>query len=164
MSPQQITGRGQAERLGDALQDLFARYEEYIRNPDSSPALASDLSKFACVRICGYLEQGIATLALAHVETRSAPTAVRFASSWLSRMQNPRRGALIEFIGRFNHQWGEDFRKWLESVDPANTLDNLVQTRNDIAHGLSTGIGHDALVQYLGLAIDVTDWFADRLD
>jgi hypothetical protein len=78
-------------------------------------------------------------------------------------MHNPKRGALIDFIQRFDDEWGDELSEWLATVDPAKTLDSLVQTRNDIAHGLSTGIGHDTLTRYLELVVDIVNWFARRL-
>lgn len=163
MSPFDPAGTTQVRRLERDLQDEFARYEAYLRALNSSSELAADLSKFVCIRICGYLEQGIASMARAHCEARSDPLTARFAGSWLSKGQNPKRGTLIEFARRFDHSWGDEFIDVLDAIDPAGTLDSLVQTRNDIAHGLSTGIGHDTLVRYFGLVVDIVEWFETRL-
>lgn len=157
-------GRTYVSRLEQELEDLFVRYEEFLRDPESPLELRSDLGKYACVRVCGYLEQSLITLARAHIEGQSSPTAARFGVSWLARMQNPRREILVEFARRFQHAWGDELDAYFDEIDPTTTFNSLVQTRNDIAHGLSTGIGHDTLVGYFRLVVDVVAWFADRLE
>lgn len=71
---------------------------------------------------------------------------------------------LTAFAGRFGEGWAADFETFLDVEDPNKTLNSLIQTRNDIAHGLSTGVGHDTLARYLELAVCIAEWFALRLD
>lgn len=163
MSPYDPSGQTQVRKFGRDLQEELVRYEEYLRSRTSSSELSADLSKFICVRICGYLEQGILTMARAHCEMKSDPLTARFATSCLAKGRNPRSASLVDLARRFDHSWGEDLIELLGMIDPAGTLDSLVQTRNDIAHGLSTGIGHDALIQYFAIVVDVVDWFEARL-
>ena len=110
------------------------------------------------------MEQSIASLAIAHCESRSAPSVGRFAASWLARNENPKREALIAFAQRFENEWEDELAELFDRIDSARTFNSLVQTRNDIAHGLSTGIGHDTLMRYFDLVVEVVDWFADHLE
>lgn len=164
MSAYKPVGRTEVARLEKALQALFDRYDEFVRDPNSELELRADLAKFVCVRICGYVEQSLVALTTSHADSQSAPTVARFAISWLSRTQNPKRGTLVEFASRFDHGWGDELNGLFETIDPADTFNSLVQTRNDIAHGLSTGIGRDTLIQHLSVAIAIVSWFTDKLD
>jgi RiboL-PSP-HEPN len=164
VSPYNPAGRTEVLRLERQLQELLGRYEASVRSPALDPEVGSDLAKYVCVRICGFVDQSLVTLTVAHSEAKSAPTVARFAASWMARTQNPKRGRLIEFAGRFRHDWGEELDKALEAIDPTDSLNSLVQTRNDIAHGLSSGVGHDTLIRYFGLAVDIVAWFVDKLD
>ena len=121
-------------RLENSLQDLLDRYDEFVRDPNSDLELRADLAKFACVRVCGYIEQSLVVLTTSHSEGRSAPTVARFAASWMSRTQNPKRETLVEFARRFDHVWGDELNELFDRIDPAETFNSLVQTRNDIAH------------------------------
>ncbi len=164
MSPHKPVGRTEVARLEKALHDLLDRYEEFVRDPTSALELRVDLAKFVCVRVCGYVEQSLVALATSHSESKSAPTVARFATSWLSRTQNPRRETLVEFARRFDHAWGDELNLLFDTIDPTETFNSLVQTRNDIAHGLSTGIGQDTLIRHFSLAVDVVSWFTNKLD
>jgi hypothetical protein len=157
-------GRAEVNRLGRQLQDLLDRYDAFVRDPTSELDLRVDAAKFVCVRICGYVEQSLITLTTAHAEGRSAPTVARFVGSWMSRTQNPKREALVEFARRFEHAWGDELDAYFDQIDPSDTFNSLVQTRNDIAHGLSTGINRDTLIRHFSLAVDVVDWFTAKLD
>lgn len=141
---------------------LLQRHETLLRAQGSDLELRSDLGKHVCVRITGFVEQSVLTMARLHCDVSGSATAKRFALSWLERSGNPKRNRLIEFATRFDHTWGEELRALFDGKDPNNVWDGFVQTRNDIAHGSNTGISKTSLDTYWGLAIEVVHWFGHR--
>ncbi len=158
------TGRQEIARLERELRTLFERYEELLRESEPGSEIRSDISKFVCVRICGFVEQTLMRLTVDHASTRAAPTIQSFVGAAMTRVRSPRRENLIAFASRFGDGWGEELLDFLQAEDPDGSLNSLVQTRNDIAHGLSTGVGHDTLGRYLELATAIAEWFTIRLD
>lgn len=164
MSAYRPVGRAHVARLERDLRELYERYLQLLKNEGVAPLIAADMSKYVCVRITGFIEQSTLSLARAHCSSRSAATVISFVESWLDRSQNPKRGPLIAFASRFDGTWGKELDEVFEILDPSGTFDSLVQTRNDISHGLATGIGKDSLDRYLDLAVEIVEWFVGHFD
>jgi hypothetical protein len=159
------TGRAAVGKLERDLQDLLARYEQLLRNDQLDPQIGSDMSKLVCVRISGYLELAVVTLAHHHCEQAGgAATVKRFSESWLSQSQNPKRETLVEFARRFDHEWGDELLAEFAVIDPQDTFNSKVQTRNDIAHGLSTGINKSTIDSYFDMVVELVEWWKNKLE
>ena len=165
MTVQPGGGRAAVARLEKEFASLRERYVLHLRDSTADPQVSSDLGKYVAVRLCGLLEQAVSALSLNHVARFGGGSTVKeFASSWIQRSANPKRGALLEHVGRFDPSWPGELESLLSTLDPEKTLDSFVQTRNDIAHGLTTGIGFDALDNYSSIVLGVIDWCRDKFD
>jgi len=124
----------------------------------------SDLARFACVRLVGFLEQALLSCGLtvsarlAHAEARN------FAESYLGKSFNPKHGAITEFVGRFNLDWRIDVEEYLAESERGNTLSALVGIRNQIAHGASQGISIQRVKEYRQVVDDLLNLVVERFD
>ncbi len=124
------------------------------------------LTRFLVVRACGYLEQVVHEVSIAHVTATSGGTARSFGLSWLGRSRNPSVDKLVTLIGRFDAELQSEFERWLDADDGhiRRELSLLVQRRHDIAHGLNEGMGSRKVVALAKLAKDIADWFILELN
>ena len=101
--------------------------------------LLSDLARYLCVLVSGYLEQAVIELAMEHVRRRSDPSVQSFVDARLKSFTNANSTRLIDLLGSFSADWRNDMDKYLidELKDAVNSV---VSLRHAIAHGRHVGV------------------------
>ena len=141
--------------------------ELYVRADPRSiedPELASDLARYLCVRVAGFLEQAVAVLLRDYCEKGSWGSTQRFAVSCLERMPNLRADALIGLLGKFNRSWASECGDFLAEGERGNTLNALIGIRNDVAHGRHQGLSREQVWSYYEVINSVIVWLAERVN
>jgi hypothetical protein len=155
------SGRTEVKRLRRQLDDLFERGET---ETDPGTSLEGDFNRYLCVRICGFLEQGVASCCRALVEEEARNHALAFGLSWLKRPGNPRVDNLLQLVGRFNATWRKELEELLANDERDSRINALVGIRNDVAHGKNQGVSRAQAFEYYELADEVIDFFLERFD
>lgn len=126
-----MMGQAAVASLRQRLDATFDRASQ----TSSDAEVLSDLARYLCVLVSGFLEQAVVELVLEHVRRRSSPTVLRHVESQLRRrFTNAKCQRLIELLGTFD----PELRTQLEGVlvdEYRDAVDGIVDLRNRIAHG-----------------------------
>ncbi|WP_157596891.1 HEPN domain-containing protein [Streptacidiphilus rugosus] len=151
--------RAQVDRLKKSLEDLYIRADP--RSIDD-PEIASDLGRYLCVRVSGFLEQATQVI-LREYCTRNAWGEVQsFAHSWLDRMPNLSSDAFVKLVKRFNATWANELDGLLAQEERRASLNALIGIRNDVAHGKQQGMSRQQAWEYYELAEEIIEWLMER--
>ncbi len=148
------------QRLRNELDAVFARADV----PELDLETRSDLARYACVRLTGYLEQSLLNCGLSLIGNQAGGAARRFGESYLAKSFNPTQGEIADFVGRFDLLWKEALEIWLAEFERGQTINAIVGIRNQIAHGGSQTISIERLKQYRFVVEDLLAWLLDRFD
>ena len=150
-----MSGRATVHALRGRLTSTFDR-AKVVQN---DLELSSDLARYLCVLISGYLEQAVKELALEHVRQRSHPSVQRYVEARLNSLTNMNSQRLLELLGSFDPDWRKEMEKYL--VDELkDAVDSIVNLRNTIAHGGSVGVTIARVVDYYNRVNRVVDRMA----
>ncbi len=154
------SGRTEVQRLRKQLDELFLRGDEL----DEASELAGDMHRYLCVRVSGFLEQSMVSLARACCENHGWGAGATFGLSWLERAPNMRSDELQRLVSRFDRTWGEELIEYLAVEERSARINALMGIRNDVAHGKNQGVSRRQVWEYYQLVSGVVDWAAERLD
>ena len=154
-----MTGRAEVSRLRHRLDAAFARAQAA---PDDIE-LKSDLARYLCVLVSGFLEQAVVELVLEHTRQRAAPSVQLFVESRLRRFANARAQRLIDLLGSFDSDWRVDLERLLVD-ERKDAVDSIIDLRNTIAHGRSAGVTFSRVTDYYREIKVVVDRIADLCD
>nr|VFJ86687.1 MAG: hypothetical protein BECKLFY1418B_GA0070995_100422 [Candidatus Kentron sp. LFY] len=122
------------ERIGDVTSD--------------NPELQSDLARYLCVLVSGYLEKAVTALLLEHArQAGTPPTLQRFVDVRTRRFTNANTQRLQDLLGSFDPDWERELKSFL--VDGCkDAVNSIVGLRNRIAHGETVGITYRQISDY----------------
>jgi hypothetical protein len=122
--------------------------------------LSSDLARYLCVLVSGYLEQAVKELALEHVRHRSHPSVQRYVENRLNLLTNVNSQRLLTLLGSFDPDWRRAMERYL--VDELkDAVDSVVNVRNGISHGQSVGVTIGRISDYFDRVNRVVNRVAD---
>lgn len=121
----------------------------------------ADLARYLCIRVCGFIDLAVSHLFEAYVIRHAPPKLMRFVTSSLGRQQNLKANRLLEITANFDLQWEKDLAEFLTD-ERTDALNSLVENRNQIAHGRSTGITHIRVRRYYTPVIEVIEFLESR--
>ena len=151
-------GASEVHVLRTRLTAAFARAKT-LEGVD--PEVKSDLARYLCVLVSGFVETAVAELAIEHCRSRSQRTVLSFSTSHLDRIQNLNAERLTQLVRSFDSRWATDLTTYLEGPRK-EALDSVIGLRNQIAHGQSVGLSLGRITQYFD-KIDEIVIFVERL-
>ena len=138
-----MSGRATVHSLRTRLGAAFERAKA-IRD---DLELSSDLARYLCILVSGYLEQAVRELTLEYVRQRSHPSVQRYVEAHLNRVTNVNSQRLVTLLGSFDPDWRKDMELYL--IDELkDAVDSIVSLRNSISHGHSVGVTIVRVVDY----------------
>jgi len=131
-------------------------------NADALPdEVRSDLAKYLCVRVSGYIEQAVREILEQYAQTKAHERVARVAGRQVSRLQNPSKGHLLELVDAFDPEWKTQLETFLTD-ERDGALTSIMSNRHQIAHGGDSGITLVRLREWAKPAMEVVD-FLDGL-
>jgi RiboL-PSP-HEPN len=130
-----MTGKAEIDRQRQRLDAVFGRTSK----AGADPELMSDLARYLCVLVAGFLEQAVIEIALEHIRTHSQVSVLRHIEGRLRRFTSANAKNVIDLIGSFDPDWRIDLEAFL--IDQyKDAVNGVVDLRHTIAHGRSTGV------------------------
>ena len=118
------------------LDSLFEQIPDLTENH----ALQSQLVKFACILVCGYVEVALRDILQEYTSSNTASNELqRFVDEQLKRSPNPNMGAILGLVRTFSKDWAEDLRIMTQGRIREH-VNSLVYNRNQIAHGQNENV------------------------
>nr|VFK51591.1 MAG: hypothetical protein BECKTUN1418E_GA0071001_10068 [Candidatus Kentron sp. TUN]VFK54034.1 MAG: hypothetical protein BECKTUN1418F_GA0071002_103617 [Candidatus Kentron sp. TUN]VFK60102.1 MAG: hypothetical protein BECKTUN1418D_GA0071000_11163 [Candidatus Kentron sp. TUN] len=130
---------------------------ERIGHVDSdNPELQSDLARYLCILVSGYLEKAVAALLLKHAKQSGGPTLQRFVGETTKRPMNLNAQRLQELLGSFDPDWRSKLKSFLVDERKA-AVNSVASLRNRIAHGETVGVTYQQISGYYAQVWKVVD-------
>ena len=134
----------------DRLDSLF----RHIPTLADDPYLQSNLVKFACVLVCGYIEVSLRDILQEYTRTRASVEVGKYVSRQLERTRNPKMEIILQLVGAFSQDWDNNIRDQTRGR-LKDHVDSLINDRNQIAHGKDVGLSFIQLQEYYQSALSV---------
>jgi hypothetical protein len=100
------------------------------------PEAQSHWAKYLCILISGYLEQSVKEVLFEFGTLQDSSKLSNYIEKTWKKSQNMNVDVIRKELGNFDDSWGVSFGEWLKSDDRRkNTMDDLMRSRNNIAHG-----------------------------
>ncbi len=147
-----MTGRAEVDRLKSALDNVFTRAAEV----DGTSELKSDLARYLCVLVSGFLEKAVAELLLEHARRHANLSVQRFVDSQTRRITNVNCQRLQDVLGAFDPDWRLNLETFLVDERKA-AVDSLIDLRNSISHGRHVGVTFTRIQDYYRNVQQVVD-------
>jgi hypothetical protein len=152
--------------LKENLKAEHNRYTVFVQSRSELPLsvyakLQEDMRKYICLRCSGFLEQLMFETVSWYIENNAAPESKNFALSFFRHSPNLSPTAFESLLERFGETKLTSFRSTFDELN-RSILGNMLDTRNNVAHGLPTrGQKYDAKA-YVDLCEEIYDWVLDE--
>jgi hypothetical protein len=137
------------------IQTLIQEIDLYIRGGNSKPILVDHLSRYLCVRLSGFLEEGITHILSQYTLTHSNKFVWKFVDRRLDEFQNPKFDRIRQVIESFNEDWWRELEPKL--LPYQMQIDSIINIRNSIAHGEDMGVTLPTVKDYFKVAVVVLE-------
>ena len=147
-----MMGRAEVSRLKQQLDATFKR----VKSVSQEPELQSDFARYLCVLVSGYIERAMVELVLEHARENGTPTIQHYVEQRMKRFANPNTERIQNLLGDFDPSWREKLWEFLDEEQKA-AINSIVNQRNAIVHGGSSGITYNRIREYYQQAQRVID-------
>jgi hypothetical protein len=155
-------GRSGALSFWQGLYAEFSRYQDAVRDmPIEQLKLQDDLRRYLCLRCAGFLEQVTYTILTEFLEQKSSSPVLEFAKSYFNRAPNLKAKTFVELLAKLGSDYSSAFEIFLEAGGRRDTLNDLLDVRNDVAHGKYHGGRKLQPDRYVSLCEDIYDWLVE---
>jgi hypothetical protein len=134
------------------LDDLF----EQVKNLPMEQRLQGHWARYLCVLVSGFLEASVVAIYREYAQNRAEPNITRFVETELRGFRNPNMERIIQLIGSFNPGWAKDIKE-VTHGQLTESINSIVNIRNQIAHGEDVGIGYPTIRSYYENAVKVIE-------
>lgn len=120
--------------------------------------LQADLARLGAILICGFVERSVELIILDRLSTRAHPRVLNFIKSYFKRGTNYDCAAMCRMLERFDVNWSNKFKRFLDSRPILNeSLDSVYTLRNSIAHGGDANRGLRGIMELHEAAVNIID-------
>ena len=127
------------------IENVFARTDGL---PYDEEQLRSDLARYLCVLVAGFIEQSLQTIYGEYAKGSASPKIVRFLERQLARSTNFSIENLLQLVSAFDNDWAEEIKTHRDFDRYKSAVDAVYANRNKIAHGVDVGISYDLIREY----------------
>ena len=144
----------------EKLDRLFSHAKDMQKLEDLDDEAKSGFISYLCVRTSGYVESSVKTILIEHVRSTSSNIRTfNYVSAKLERM-SPRLQIIESLLKQFDEQWSRNLKNSI-TRDQRESLDAIVDNRNEIAHGVDVDMSLLVLERYFGHAREVIGYVFD---
>lgn len=122
--------------------------------------LQSDLAKYLCILVAGYIEKSFAEIVLEHARRCGAASLQNFVERNTSKFTNANATKIAQFLGAFDSVWQSKIELYLRD-DMKDAVDSIYGLRNNIAHGVSVGLTYTRMQNYYSKIKDLITYAQD---
>lgn len=118
--------------------------------------IQSDLSKYLCILLSGYFEKSITDIINSYAE-KFSPQIERCIQTEFKWTTNIKMARLLEILDKFSSEWKSILEKDPSYNDYKDTLDSIVNNRNNIAHAQGSSVTLAQLEYYYTIIEKIID-------
>lgn len=129
------------------LQNLFDEVKQVQGTGSVGTDLAVQLTWYLCVRTSGFLENSVQIILLEYVQSKTSDVPTQNYVEKNLKFVNADYDDIIRTVRRFNENWKTSLRQ-NKVQQYKSVLNNLIENRNQIAHGRDSKITIQELQGY----------------
>jgi hypothetical protein len=150
--------------LRDELDKTLDEIEEQRRQGNLSAEHQAYLNDYAAVRMAGYLEQLCFHAISGRIGEISSGSPQTFINSWFYKAPNLTADQFRALFKRFGPEADARVMRFLDDGLNRDLLNNLLETRNSVAHGKENSqVGRQSLQTFRALVAEVEKLVEDLL-
>ena len=136
------------EALDDCSAELASIRERV--NKDQFDSMVKFLQRYAIIKACGTIERVIKSLIADYVEQHALPETQQYLETKVRESStNPKTSLISALLGDFCSDWKSCFDDNISGHNQEKqSLNSLVQLRNDFAHGKSPNTSINTIIRY----------------
>ncbi len=120
--------------------------------------MRSHWAKYLCILSAGFLENAIEEVYGDFVRVAASKPVADYATSVLSRIQNPNATRFIEVARSFRQDWGVALEAYVNQDGRREAINSIMKNRHEIAHGKYSGITIAQIRDYFDKAVEVVEF------
>jgi hypothetical protein len=140
-----MNGKQQVAAHRARVEAVFARAKRIEEDGDAE--IRSDLARYLCVIVSGYLEKSVSEMLIQHARRSGSPPLQRFVERSVGKFTNANCGKLMSLFSTFDPRWGSRLQAVLVD-DVKEAVDSVVANRHLVAHGENVGITYARMWEY----------------
>jgi len=121
-------------------------------------------ARYLCVLTAGLIENALVEVYQEFVKKAASKPVADYASSVLSKLQNPKTTKFIEVARAFDPAWGDDLENYVNENGRREAIDSIMANRHLIAHGKYAGITVARVTDYLNKAMQVIEFIEQQCE
>lgn len=130
------------------IKNIIRKYK-----PIDDDELKKDIARYVCVLVSGYIEESLRLLINNYANGKSSPKIQHYVNSNIKRITNCKYNKIIDVLNAFDSAWSDDFTTKVSTQEPIpnqfkDSIDSVVSTRHEIAHGKNSGISIVRIEEY----------------
>lgn len=138
-------------RQQQRLENLFKRTRQAT---GEDIEMQSHWAKYLCVLCAGFIENAYSEIYCDFVKRAASEPVAKYATSQISRTQNPKIDKFVEISRAFNVGWAEELEEYIAEEGRKEAINSIMSNRHLIAHGQHSGIS----------IVRLRDWYRKSLD
>ena len=147
------------ERLLEDIDNTIKSIQEPF---ERSPREDSFLAQFLVVFICGTFEEAIENILTEKIAQENSREINSFTSKYLdNHFRNPSIQKITDLLRLFSNDWADEIERLPAVIKDA--LNSIVTNKNHVAHGKSTYVTLNDVIEWYGISITVIERIDDML-
>lgn len=123
-------------------------------------------AKYTCVLISGFIEQAVKEIVLEHASVAYNTRVRKYVEYTWPSSRNMKCNAIIDLLGNFDDSWRVSFEDWLSDDERVKEINEIVNWRNNIAHGNEANTNNvtlNSVSNKFRIACDLVDFVEELL-
>jgi len=126
---------------------------------DDAETLA-DFARYLCILVAGFVEKSFSEIMLEHSRQCGSRSLQRYVERNTNKFTNANAEKILQLLGSFDPDWRVRMEEFLVD-DKKAAIDSIYGLRNNIAHGIPTGLTSARVMQYYDSAKKVIEFAQD---
>lgn len=120
--------------------------------------IRAHLVRYLCIISNGHIEESLRIIYSQYTENKSSHQNItNYVSKDLGDFRNPNAEKILALTGRFSPEWRKELNLFL-TEEMKDSLNSIVNIKNALAHGRTTGISHSTLKKYWENVLKILDF------
>jgi len=124
--------------------------------------MRSHWAKYLCILSAGFLENAIEEVYGDFVRGAASKPVADYATSVLSKIQNPNIPRFIGTARSFRQDWATALDTYVDEEGRREAINSIMKNRHEIAHGKYSGITIAQIKDYLDKAVEVVEFIENQ--
>ena len=118
--------------------------------------IRSHWTRYSCVLVSGFIEVSVRSIYTDFSRRKAIPQVADYVDAKLSNLRNVHMSKLLDLTRSFSPTWEVALKAATEG-ELADAVDSVVNLRNQIAHGVSTGTSFQNMKDYYKCVLKVIE-------